>query len=856
MLSIPQKVFYNCILVSSIINVVLPLSEVSFREFMIFSKYMRLLYVVIFCILIGFVAPYLLDLYVYDSVYNDYRVAGTCHIKAGVRSNCAPETNNITEEECLYRGCCFQPLNIPLGAPVCHHALPSLHTLSFYEGGGFAPNEHDLSVFSWENATNEWPLHKYNRTAIRLRQVEEGHVAILIFDRNNEPDIDLGQSIDFKDVSITLRSTTDDGEDEDPRVRIKVNRNDGLTNPSLLDSSYGSLILGEELSEISLLMPTTHLYGMGGHPFSFGGNKTFTNSTLYNSDPRASYGQDLQHSHPTLLAMDETRKYYGVLMETERPLTIEALPGLSKLNSSATNNPDLEIRTGDEARPLLVFRSMGGYMLLHLFTGPEPKQVITQMSNYQGLPKKPPVSAMGYHVCRRTNKLGAFDHNWEGMQNASIPFDSDCIDEQLVATAFEVNNATHYQSDLQKLYETTTLELVVSHPVQTSVNFQDYGSADYVRDRDDNIVIGTYDSHPVSIPDFESDVTVNWWKRNIQTVLTNLEHNGNKPSGLVMIHNSPYLETEDSCNLTSTGFVPWEIRSHFGTGSLCPTDVHDGGIDHLTAHQEYSYKSTQATTEQMTDMFTFTKHSIPGTSGIAGIFGSEYDATWENLKQSLREVMELGLAGNPMVSMTACGTRSVAMLNTSAVVDELCLRWYQVAAYMPALNSYYGTEQVTRMPYTLTGAYKDWIRRALDHRLRLLPHFYTLLHEASLTGLPVIRPLFLEFPNDFQAWDVDFQFMVGDAILVSPVMDFGVTRLTSYFPHGTWYALWSGQAFQGEGIFTEKDDIPYEVAAHLKAGKVLPIVVSNEIQFRHFLGIIQRQLKFFSLQIYPNLMNT
>ena len=87
-----------------------PRSGVRIQEFLIFSVYMRLLYVILFCLLVGVVVPMLISLYVYEFTPAEHYVSGTCHIKEGVRTDCFPDVDDddVTEEMCEARGCCYQ----------------------------------------------------------------------------------------------------------------------------------------------------------------------------------------------------------------------------------------------------------------------------------------------------------------------------------------------------------------------------------------------------------------------------------------------------------------------------------------------------------------------------------------------------------------------------------------------------------------------------------------------------------------------------------------------------------------------------------------------------------------------------
>ena len=148
----------------------------------------------------------------------------------------------------------------------------------------------------------------------------------------------------------------------------------------------------------------------------------------------------------------------------------------------------------------------------------------------------------------------------------------------------------------------------------------------------------------------------------------------------------------------------------------------------------------------------------------------------------LREVLELGIAGSGHVSMQACGIKpKVFLLNETFSMDELCLRWYQLAAFMPALHSMHDAlGSNATLPHGFSKyTYTSWVRRALQRRAKLAPYMYTQMYLATLkgtpdSGVPLVRPLFVEFPddlhlnNDFFVWN---QFMFGQAVLVNPVVE-------------------------------------------------------------------------------------
>ena len=84
-------------------------------------------------------------------------------------------------------------------------------------------------------------------------------------------------------------------------------------------------------------------------------------------------------------------------------------------------------------------------------------------------------------------------------------------------------------------------------------------------------------------------------------------------------------------------------------------------------------------------------------------------------------------------------------------------------------------------------------RKVLATRYRLLPYLYTAFFDSHTYGCPVARPLFFTFPADNNTRNIAEQWMMGDALLVSPIMYEKTTSVRAYFPQGTWYDFYSGR---------------------------------------------------------------
>ena len=82
-------------------------------------------------------------------------------------------------------------------------------------------------------------------------------------------------------------------------------------------------------------------------------------------------------------------------------------------------------------------------------------------------------------------------------------------------------------------------------------------------------------------------------------------------------------------------------------------------------------------------------------------------------------------------------------------------------------------------------------QKAYTWRLRVLPYMYSAFFDSHTYGCSIMRPLLFSFPGDQSTYYNDFQWMLGDALLVAPVLSQGTSFVSAYFPQGVWYSLYN-----------------------------------------------------------------
>jgi len=161
-----------------------------------------------------------------------------------------------------------------------------------------------------------------------------------------------------------------------------------------------------------------------------------------------------------------------------------------------------------------------------------------------------------------------------------------------------------------------------------------------------------------------------------------------------------------------------------------------------------------------------------------------------------------------------------------AIDPELLVRWLQFGCFSPIVRLH--SDHGRREPWHYGQRALEAVREALQLRMQLLPYLYHLTRMTYDTGLPLCRPLYLAYPEDEEAYQASTQFLLGDRILVAPVVEPGGYR-SVYLPAGGWWERSSGR-FYAESVhlslFVPLNQVPMFVAA----GAIVPLTdVSHRV---------------------------
>ena len=240
-------------------------------------------------------------------------------------------------------------------------------------------------------------------------------------------------------------------------------------------------------------------------------------------------------------------------------------------------------------------------------------------------------------------------------------------------------------------------------------------------------------------------------------------------------------------------------------------------------HNVYALEEARATFDGLKKEYPESRPFILTRAGFSGI--QRYAAVWTGDNMATEEHLKLACVmpqGMGISGITFCGTDVGGFFGTPT--PNLYTRWMQLGAFTPFFRQHSIINQKDKEPWAFGEQVEAWVKNIITLRYELLPFFYTEFYTSSKTGLPVMRPMFLDFQNDEQCYytDTQYQFMIGKNLLVAPVVSENENFKKLYLPEGKWLDWWNSKVYEGnQWIIVEApmDQIPL----FIREGGIIPI---------------------------------
>ncbi|HEX4155408.1 MAG TPA: TIM-barrel domain-containing protein [Acidobacteriaceae bacterium] len=471
---------------------------------------------------------------------------------------------------------------------------------------------------------------------------------------------------------------------------------------------------------------------------------------------------------------------------------------------------------GRERADRYSFGAPAGPLDYYLLYGPDPKRVVEDYAWLTGPTPLPPLWALGYQQSRYTYTPRAQAEEIAARLRADrIPADGIWldIDFQYKNRPFTVDPATFpdFPGMVRKLAAEHFRTVVITDLHIADAPNQGYAPYDS-GERGDEFVkwhgasgkealhdyVGPVWPGPSVFPDFTQQRTRVWWgtlyKPFVDDGVAGFWNDMNEPA--VFVYPSKTMP-EDVVHRI-------DEPASLGEGFAKRTALH------AEIHNVYGMENSRATHDGLLTLrpnvrpFVLTRASYAGGQRYGATWTGDNSSTWNHLRQTTPQLENLGLSGFSLAGADVGGF-------AGSPPPDLLTRWLMLAAFQPIDRDHAAKGTRPHEPWADGAAQEAIRRRYIEERYRLLPYLYTTAEETSRDGLPILRPLFLEFPHatsDGHPLDLDApgEFMFGPDLLVadSPSPE-DVAPYEVHLPPGVWYDYWTGDKLDRRELVASRD---------------------------------------------------
>ncbi|KAL3875953.1 hypothetical protein ACJMK2_033851 [Sinanodonta woodiana] len=736
------------------------------------------------------------------------------NIPESQRFDCFPETYLATKDKCEARGCCWWPF---LSKPGMLGKVPWCFYSRDYQGyivDSVNRSATGMTAMLSRSTKSGWPNDVMTlQVDVNFESYERLHFKI--YDpHNSRYEVPLKLSPASKaawapdyDVSIA---------DQGP-FSLTVTRKS--TGQKVFDTSGTSpLIFADQFIQISTVLSSPFLYGLGEHQDSFLISTNWTKLVLWNVDQPPERNVNLYGFHPFYLNVEGDGNAHGVFLLNSNAMEVEVQP-----------------------MPALTYRTTGGILDFYILLGPSADYVVQQYTGLIGRPFMPPFWALGFHLCRygyqsseKTQEI--IDRN----RAANMPYDTqwndiDYMDRHLDFTYDHL----HYSSlvdVVQDLHSHGQHYVMIVDPGisidQTPGSYLPYdeGISDnvFVKDFNGSPIVGVVWPGKTVFPDWTHPNVSDYWFRQASRFHQQIPYDGlwidmNEPSNFVEGSTKGCIGND----LDDPPFVPVGIAGGKLTAKTLCASAKQYLSYHYNLHAMYGYGEMVATMSALKKItqkrsIVISRSTFPGSGVHGGHWTGDNKATWDDLMYSVSGIMNFQLFGIPLVGADICGF-------SGDTTPELCARWMQLGAFYPFMRNHNDLTAKDQDPAAFDSKTQDIMREALKLRYTLLPFLYYLFFRSHVDGSPVVRPVFFQYPvSDYNATlTVDVQFMWGSCLLITPAISQDETVGLGYLPKDTWYDFYTHEQNQSSGQWINFDTPAERINLKVRGGSIFPVMEPN-----------------------------
>ncbi|AZO93223.1 DUF4968 domain-containing protein [Halocella sp. SP3-1] len=481
---------------------------------------------------------------------------------------------------------------------------------------------------------------------------------------------------------------------------------------------------------------------------------------------------------------------------------------------------------GKENTNYFYYGAEGGDINYYFIYGPEVKNVIKNYNKLTGTTPLPQLWTLGHQQSRfsydsekRVREIA------EKFREKEIPCDAihldiDYMDGYRIFT-WDKKKFPNLKKLVNELHEDGFKVVTIIDPgIKKDSGYKIFNdcleNGYYITDKDGIPYVNEVWPGECIYPDFTNSECRNWWGNN---------HNNLINLGIDGIWND--MNEPASFN----GPLPDNVKFKNGGKPILHKEAHNI-YGHLMSKS--TYKGLKAITGKRP--FVITRACYAGSQKYSTVWTGDNQSLWEHLRMSLPMLMNLGISG---FSFSGTDIGGFGFDTT----PELLTRWYQANLFAPLYRNHSSQGTRDQEPWAFDNKTEKIIKKFIDLRYQLIPYIYDLIKESEDSGLPVIRPLFLQYQDDQNTYNLNDQYLVGENILMAPVVSQGEKNKKVYLPDDEWIDYWTGEEYNSKQFIIKNAPIDI-VPMYIKKGSIIP-----NYKKQNFIG--ENQIDNIILDIYP-----
>lgn len=464
---------------------------------------------------------------------------------------------------------------------------------------------------------------------------------------------------------------------------------------------------------------------------------------------------------------------------------------------------------GQERRHTTSFWAHGGEMNYYFINGPQLMDVAARYVKLTGVAEMPPLWALGYHQCKWSyypeEKVKEIASK---MRELSIPCDAIYLDIDYMdgfrCFTWDLEKFPDPKRMVSELKDQGFKTVVIIDPgIKVDKNyhvFQDGMKNDvFCRRADGPFMKGKVWPGDCYFPDFTNPKVRTWWIGLFKELI--------EETGIAGVWNDM---NEPAVMEVESKTFPNDVR-HDYDGNPC---------SHRKAHNVYGMQMTRATYKGVKEFagdkrpFLITRSCYSGIQRYSSGWTGDNIATWEHLWVANMMCQRLSVSG-----LSFIGTDIGGFIDQPT--PELYTRWMQIAVFHPLCRTHSSGDHGDQEPWSFGERTTNIVRKFIELRYTFLPYLYTSFYQYIRDGYPILRPLAFVDQADQNVLYREDEFMHGDHVLISPIIEANSKGRYVYFPKGKWYDYWSGEKIAGgdeQWVDAPLDEMPI----FIKAGAIMP----------------------------------